>query len=415
MEDSNKKRLKKDTPPARGLTRTMLAVLLIGMLIAGNFWILRPFLPSLLWATMIVVATWPLKSRLQARLWGKRGLAVGAMTLALLLVFVAPFSLAVVTIVENADLIADWAKSLKTLALSAPPDWVGLIPLAGPKLSAAWQEVASTGQEGWFGYVAPYAGKLVQWFAAQAGSVGMMLVQILLTVVISAILYPKGEAASEGVRRFVGRLAGPQGEEAVILAGRAVRGVALGIVVTALAQSVLGGIGLAVTGVPGVVVLSAVMFILCVAQVGAAVVLVPAVIWLYWSGHNFGGTVLLIWAVPVIFLDNFLRGDREENLRSNQGSILQALLLMNDRVVVTDRTKGSNPASTVAKVSAGGVTPTQAVTTLYLTTLSRNPTAQELADGVAKLTVLPAGTDRRAATEDLQYVLLNKLDFIFNY
>ncbi|MBL8113887.1 MAG: DUF1553 domain-containing protein, partial [Acidobacteria bacterium] len=115
------------------------------------------------------------------------------------------------------------------------------------------------------------------------------------------------------------------------------------------------------------------------------------------------------------FLDNFLRGDREENARSNQGSILQALLLMNDKVVVTDRTKGSNPASTVAKVSAGGVTPTQAVTTLYLTTLSRNPTAQELADGVTKLTVLPAGTDRRAATEDLQYVLLNKLDFIFNY
>jgi len=285
----------------------MLAVVLIGMLIAGNFWILRPFLPSFLWATMIVVATWPLMLRVQARLWRRRGLAVTGMTLALLLVFVAPFFLAVVTIVANSDLIADWAKSLKTLALSAPPDWVGKIPLAGPKLSAAWGEIASAGQEGWSSHLAPYAGKLVQWFAGQAGSVGVMLVQILLTVVISAILYSKGEAAAEGIRRFVGRLAGSQGEEAVTLAGKAVRGVALGIVVTALAQSVLGGIGLAVTGVPGAVLLSAVMFILCVAQVGAAVVLVPAVIWLYWSGHNFGGTILLVWTVVVVSMDNFLR------------------------------------------------------------------------------------------------------------
>ena len=307
MEDRKEKGRETNTPPARDLTRTTLAVLWIGILIVANFWILRPFLPSLVWATMIVVATWPLLLQAQTRLWGKRGLAVAGMTLALLLVFVAPFSLAVGTIVGNADLIADWAKSLRTLALSAPPDWVARIPMAGPKLSTAWQEIAAAGQEGWSAYLAPYAGKLVQWFTAQAGSVGMMLVQILLTVVIAAILYSKGEAVAEGVRRFVGRLGGPRGEEAVALAGKAVRGVALGIVVTALAQSILGGIGLAVTGVPGTVVLSAIMFMLCVAQVGAGVVLLPAVIWLYWGGHTFGGTVLLVWTIVVVSLDNFLR------------------------------------------------------------------------------------------------------------
>ncbi len=307
MEDSKGRGPERNTPPARDLTRTTLAVLWIGVLIVANFWILRPFLPSLVWAAMIVVATWPLMLRVQRRLWGRRGLAVAAMTLALLLVFVAPFSIAVGTIVGNTDLIADWAKSLRTLALSTPPDWVAKIPLAGPKLSAAWQEIASAGQEGWSARLTPYAGKLVQWFAAQAGSVGMMVVQFLLTVVIAAILYSKGEATAGGVRRFVGRLGGHRGEEAVILAGKAVRGVALGIVVTALAQSILGGIGLAVTGVPGAVVLSAVMFMLCVAQVGAGVVLVPAVIWLYWGGHNFGGTVLLVWAIVVVSLDNLLR------------------------------------------------------------------------------------------------------------
>jgi predicted PurR-regulated permease PerM len=307
MEDRNGKGSETAISPARDLTRTTLAVLLIGILIVANFWVLRPFLPSLLWAVMIVVATWPLMLGVQARLCGKRGLAVAVMTLALMLVFVVPFSLAVATIVENADQIADWAKSLRKLALTAPPEWVGRIPLAGPKLSAAWQEIASAGQEGLFARLMPYAGKVVQWFAAQAGSVGMMVVQFLLTVIITAILYSKGETAAGGVRRFARRLAGPRGEEAVVLAGKAVRGVALGIVVTALVQSILGGIGLAVAGVPAPALLSAIMFMLCVAQLGPGFVLIPAVIWLYWGGHNVWGTVLVVWTVAVISLDNLLR------------------------------------------------------------------------------------------------------------
>jgi predicted PurR-regulated permease PerM len=307
MDERNEKMSERNAPPERDLTRTTLGVLLIGMLIAGNFWILQPFLPSLLWAIMIVVATWPLMLGVQARLWGKRGLAVGVMTLALLLVFVAPFSLAVGTIVGNAEQISDWAKSLRTLALSAPPEWVEKIPLAGPKLSAIWQEIASAGKEGLFARLTPYAGKLVQWFVGQVGSMGKILIEFLLTVGIAAILYVKGETVAEGVRRFARRLAGPRGEEAVTLAGKAVRGVALGIVVTALVQSALGGIGLAVAGVPAPALLSAIMFLLCVAQIGAGVVLIPAVIWLYWSGQSIWGTVLLVVTVLVLSLDNFLR------------------------------------------------------------------------------------------------------------
>ena len=307
MEDRNGKGSETAPLIGRDLTRTTLGVLWIGIMIVANFWVLRPFLPSLLWAVMIVVATWPLMLGLQARLWGKRGLAVAVMTLILLLVLIVPLALAVGTIVENADRIADWAKSLRTLALSAPPEWVARIPLAGPKLSAAWQEIASAGQEGIFARLAPYAGKVVQWFASQAGSMGIIAVEFLLTVGIAAILYSKGETAAGGARRFARRLAGPRGEEALILAGKAVRGVALGIIVTALVQSILGGIGLAVAGVPAAAILTAVMFILCVAQVGAGLVLIPAVIWLYWSGQNIWGTVLLVWTIPVVSLDNFLR------------------------------------------------------------------------------------------------------------
>ena len=296
-----------NTPPARDLTRTTLSVLFIGMFIALNYWILKPFLPAFVWALTIVVATWPLMLRLQALLGGKRGFAVAVMALALLLLFIVPFTLAILTLSNNADTIKGWADSLKTQGLPPPPGWVSGIPLVGPKLSASWLELASAGQAGLSARLAPYAGKLVTWFMDQAGSVGMLIVQFLLTVIIAAILYSGGEPAADAVRRFSRRLAGQQGDDVTVLAARAIRGVALGVVGTAAAQSILGGIGLAVSGVPAAAVLTAIMLILCIAQLGPALVLVPAVIWLYWSGQTLWGTVLLAFTIVAVTMDNFLR------------------------------------------------------------------------------------------------------------
>jgi len=291
----------------RDLTRTTLGVLFIGGLIAASFWILRPFLAALVWATMVVVATWPLMLRTQASLWNKRALAVTVMTLALLLVLVVPLSLAIGTIVQNADRIVGWTKSLATFQVPPPPDWVARVPFVGEKAVEAWQHLAATGGQEWVAKAAPYAASLTKWFVAEVGSFGLVFVQFLLTVILSAIMYASGESAAASFRRFGRRLAGERGEDAVRLAAQAIRGVALGVGVTAIVQSLLGGIGLAVTGVPFAAILTAVMFMLCIAQIGPILVLLPAVIWLYWSGDSGWGTFLLIWMLLVGSLDNFLR------------------------------------------------------------------------------------------------------------
>ena len=95
-------------PKPRDLAQMTLGILFIAGLIAASFWILRPFLPAIIWATMVVVATWPVMRALQARLWGRRSLAVAVMTLMLLLVLIVPLSLAIATLVDNADRIVDW-------------------------------------------------------------------------------------------------------------------------------------------------------------------------------------------------------------------------------------------------------------------------------------------------------------------
>jgi predicted PurR-regulated permease PerM len=289
------------------VTRTTLAVLFIGSLIVASVWISLPFLTSFLWATTIVVTTWPVLLGLQERLGGKRWLAVTVMTILLLLVIIVPLSLAVVTIVDKVGDIGGLGKSLAALTVPPPPGWLDRFPIAGPKVAAAWGRYAALPREELAAQLTPYAGKALRWLAAQAGSIMMVFVQFLLTVIISAILYARGEAAASGALRFAGRLAGQQGEEAVILSARAVRGVALGIVVTAIIQTSIGGIGLSVTGVPVPGVLTVVMFMLCLAQAGPTLVLIPAVIWLYAKDGALWGTILLVVSVVAITIDNVVR------------------------------------------------------------------------------------------------------------
>jgi predicted PurR-regulated permease PerM len=132
-------------------------------------------------------------------------------------------------------------------------------------------------------------------------------VEFLLTVILAAAMYANGELATERLIRFGRRLAGEGGENAVSLAGQTIRGVALGVVVTAIAQAIFGGIGLAIAGVPFAAVLTGAMLLLSIAQIGVIPVLGSAVAWLYWNGATGWGTFLLIWTIIAATMDNFLR------------------------------------------------------------------------------------------------------------
>ena len=289
------------------LTRTTLAVVCIFLLIVASLWVLRPFLAATVWATMLVVATWPMLKSLEARFGNRRTPAVAVMTLGMLLLLVLPLWGAIETIVDHADQLTDVAKKVAVTGVPHPPEWVGGLPLVGEKLASSWRQLADSGSDGLVSRATPYVTVAAKWTLGQAGSLGGMLVQFLLVVVISAILYSSGEAAARSVRRFGQRLAGERGRNSVILAGQAIRAVALGVGVTAIVQTVLGGIGLAVAGVPFAALLSAVMLMLCIAQLGPALVLFPAVGWMYWTGDNAWATFLLVWSLIVGSLDNFLR------------------------------------------------------------------------------------------------------------
>lgn len=106
------------------------------------------------------------------------------------------------------------------------------------------------------------------------------------------------------------------------------------------------------------------------------------------------------------FLDVFFRGDRDLNPRRQDGSILQALGLMNDKFIDQRingpiATQGVNPNLTLA----------QNIDKIFMAVLSRHPTSDELTDVTKRASAVGA----TPALDDLWWSLFNKVDFVFNY
>jgi predicted PurR-regulated permease PerM len=284
-----------------------LAVLFIAAFILGSFWIVRPFMFAFLWATLIVIPTWPLMERLCGYLGGRRGLAVGLVTVLLLLLVVIPLWLAFSALLDHREVMATWVRSLSKEGFIAPPQWINDVPFIGPRLTERWLEISGTERQELMGRIAPYLQSVLSWIALQIGGAGILFVHFLLTVILTALLFMRGEIFAHGALKFAHRLGGERGEQVTILAGQAVRAVAMGVVVTALVQAALAAVALWIVGIPYAAMLSAIVFILAVVQIGAGPVLIPAVGWLFWSGDVTWGIVLTVFSVFILSIDNFLR------------------------------------------------------------------------------------------------------------
>ena len=97
---------------------------------------------------------------------------------------------------------------------------------------------------------------------------------------------------------------------------------------------------------------------------------------------------------PGRFLDNFGRGNRDDEPRVRDSSIVQSLAMMNDNTMIIPRIRRTNPSTTVAKALAASSDPAVITETLYIATLSRYPTDTEKAQAAA---YLKSGTQPNSA------------------
>ena len=118
----------------------------------------------------------------------------------------------------------------------------------GERLSAFWQNLAAGGIQAIVVLVTPYAGAATRWLVAQAGGLGALMLQFLLTVIAAAALYARGEGGRLGaaLRRAAGRRPG-RARDPAVRPGDPRRRTGRGG--HRIAQTMVGGIGLAIAGI----------------------------------------------------------------------------------------------------------------------------------------------------------------------
>ena len=266
-----------------------------------------PFIVPILWGIIIAVSTWPLYRRLKDMLYGHRKTAAVIMVTLLLITLVTPIVVLAASIADNAQKIGELVGSLAGVRHLPPPAWLTALPAVGPAIETIWRE-ASQNLGVVFEQLQPYLAQATGWLLARGAGLGLAVLEFLVATVITGILYVTAEPAVATVRRFVAKI-GSEREVALLeVAGRTIRGVAVGVIGTALVQGVIASVGLFIVGAPGPVLLGFVTFMAAVMQLPTAVVLLPVAGWLFWQGLTWQAIVLTVWSLGLVnTVDNFVR------------------------------------------------------------------------------------------------------------
>jgi predicted PurR-regulated permease PerM len=294
-----------DLALARTTVEVLVRVGVLLVLVVWCFWITRPFIVAVLWGAILAVAVHPGYRRLCHWLGGREGLAAAILSLLALLLLIGPLSMMTTALVGN---IADLAERLSggQIVIPPPPTTLAEWPFLGPRVERLWQ-LASVNLLSAMQEVQPQLRALGGWLLSLVAGIGLGLLNFVAAVVIAGLLLAYSTGGGRLAQAFATRLVGERGPELAGLAEQTVRNVARGVLGTALIQSALAGTGFVVAGVPWAALLTLVCFLLCVVQIGPAIVLIGAVTYVFSSAGTLIGSLFLAWCVLVGLVDNVLK------------------------------------------------------------------------------------------------------------
>jgi predicted PurR-regulated permease PerM len=283
-------------------------VVRVGLLLLLAFWcfsIAQPFLVPIVWGMVIAVAVYRGYARLRRLLGGRDGPAAILVSVVLLLVLIVPLGMLSQTLVDDVGDIAG-ALTRGEVRVPPPPAWLAGWPLVGTPLHQFWQEATANLGEA-LSRIEPQLQAVGVWLLSFVAGAGFGMLSFMAAIVIAGVLLAHSEAAERLAEAVAARLMGPRGADLVRLAERTIRGVARGVLGTALIQSLLVGIGLVAAGIPGAAFLTLASFLLSVVQLGPGLILLGAVAYKFSLGLTAGAFLFLGWCILAGVSDNLLR------------------------------------------------------------------------------------------------------------
>lgn len=294
-------------PQSPAFNRRLFLIFFLGGLLVLAFLVIRPFLVPVTWAGILVYVTWPLYLRLRLRLPGRPNLASLLMTLFLTLVLVLPVAWVLLLIRNEVGMVYEKIMSqLSQGHIELAPE-IRRLPWVGPRLAAFIDELntdpaAFRAQiRSWNEWGVTHAGNLV-------GGVGRNLAKLGFALLTAFFLYRDGEAVLIQIREVLQGMLGPRVQGYVQAIGATTRAVVYGIVLTALAQGLLAGIGYVAAGVEGAVFLGAITTLIALIPFGTPLAWGAVAIWLFLQGQIWPAVGLTLWGVLVVsWVDNIIR------------------------------------------------------------------------------------------------------------
>ncbi|GAB3374087.1 AI-2E family transporter [Lysobacter rhizosphaerae] len=296
-----------DQPWSQTLLDVLLRVGLIALLLAFCFRVFQPFLSLMLWSVILAITLYPLHLKLRPKLGNKDGLTATLITLVVALLLAVPAYLLCMSLVTSS---LDTMETLKGNKIQIPAPWpsVNDLPIIGPRLHEAWQQVANDPHAAMEKLGPQFKPKLLKLLGTVAGfATGFLLFMAALP--ITGIIMAFGARGTESAVRIASALVGPvRGPPIVALCTATVRAVAQGVIGIAFIQAVLIGVGLVLLDVPGAPLLILAVLLLGIMQVPVTLVTIPVIIYVFATRDaSVGNIVLAIYIFLAGLSDNVLK------------------------------------------------------------------------------------------------------------
>jgi predicted PurR-regulated permease PerM len=295
-----------DLVTAPWLRRLVVAALLIGLAVLG-FQVLQPFVVPVVWAAILAYVTWPAYTRLLVALRGRRALSSLLMTLALTTAVILPTAWLITLL--RAEAVNVYREFAAVLATGGPrlPESLLSVPWIGEWLREVSERMASNpralGDE-----IRMLIDRSFDEIRLILGGVGRNVAKVLIAVVSLFFFYRDGRAFASQVTRVLEQLLGERVHHYLTAIGQTVKAVVYGLVLAALAQGSLAGLGYWAAGFEAPVFLAALTTLAALIPFAVPFVWGGAGIWLLATGKTAAGIALLIWgATAVSWIDNVVR------------------------------------------------------------------------------------------------------------
>jgi predicted PurR-regulated permease PerM len=274
------------------------------LLAATCFFILRPFLPLILWGIIIAIAAHPGYRRVKNLLGGRRTLAAVVSTVFLFALLILPVILLTGSLVDGIQSLAGRLKE-GTPIIPPPPPRIATWPIVGVPLNNGWA-LASNNLAAVLQNYAPQIKAIIPKLLLISAGIGLTVLQGVLSILVSGFLLANAEGGAKVAYSLANRLFRDKGSEYAELAAATIRSVTTGIIGVALIQTVFAAIGFLVVGMPAAGLWGMIFLFAAVLQLGV-VVLVPALIYVFAIASTTKAMIFLVWCVIVGTMDNVLK------------------------------------------------------------------------------------------------------------